>query len=206
MKSLKEATLLMLGLVFMAMGSACKKDQPEEPELPIEVKEVSIDARDYAKWVYFSFEKGDVVEIPADNFAESLNWDIAFHRNDVRLNGGKSGKGKGGAINTGKKELAEVSEAPASGYVVDDTKSIMTKFTLPSPIFEDQPANTEVEWLEVDTSNPPPKYTLFKDVFVIKTADGKYAKIRFPNYLSKMNETMVITMEYVYQPNGSNKF
>jgi len=191
---------LLLSLVLFM--SACK-DSEEEPKPALEVKTVQIDARSYADWVYFSFEKGEVVSVDPAGFSSDLNWDIAFHRNDVRLNCGLSGKGAGGALKTTVKTLADISTAPTSGYAVDAKKSIMTKFTLPVPVFEDQPANTEINWLNVDTSNPPPVYTLFDDVYVIKTAQGKYAKIKFKNYLSDKNETMIITLEYAYQADGS---
>lgn len=193
--------LLFLPIVLCFTG--CEDSSEEEPKPVLEIKSVQIDARSYADWVYFSFDKGEVVTVDPAAFSSDLNWDMAFHRNDVRLNCGLSGKGAGGALKTTAKTLGEISTAPNSGYVVDATKSIMTKFTLPVPVFEDQPASTEINWLNVDTSNPPPVYTLFDDVYVVKTAQGKYTKVKFKNYLSDKNETMVITLEYAYQPDGS---
>src|SRR5690606_18465020 len=149
--------------------AACS-DPDEDPTPALEVKTVQIDARSYADWVYFSFEKGEVVTVAPESFSSDLSWDIAFHRNDVRLNGGLSGQGAGAALKTEAKELSQIALAPTTGYVADGTKSIMTKFTLPVPVFEDQPANTEINWLDVDTSNPPPVYTLFDEVYIIKTA------------------------------------
>ncbi len=200
---MKSTWILLLPAISILAG--CSKDSPEEPAPALEVKTAKIDARSYSDWVYFSFEKGTVVEIDKANFNKSLDWDIAFHRNDVRLNCGSSGPGGGGAIKMQAKSLSEVAAAPSSGYVVDATKSIMVKFTLPVPPFEDQPANTEIEWLNVDTSNPPPAYTLYDNVYVIRTAAGKFAKIKFANYLSDKNETMVISLDYAYQPDGSTR-
>ncbi len=196
--------IFLFPIVLILTG--CSKDDPEEPAPALEVKSVKIDARSYSDWVYFSFEKGTTIEINKENFNKSLDWDIAFHRNDVRLNCGSSGQGAGGAVKTQAKSLSEVSTAPSTGYIVDAVKSIMVKFTLPVPIFEDQPANNEIEWLNVDTSNPPPVYTLYDHVYVVKTAAGKFAKIKFANYLSDKNETMVISLDYVYQPDGSPRF
>lgn len=193
---------LVVSSIFLI---SCNNDDKEE-STPQETKSVQIDARSYADWVYFSFESGTVVEIDPQNFDESLQWDIAFHRNDIRLNCGESGGGLGGAYTTDKVNLSEVTLAPETGYVVDATKTVMTQFVLPSPVFEEQPANLELNWLNIDTSSPPPVYTLLDKVFIIKTASGKYAKIKFTNYLSNMNETMVITMNYVYQSNGSRNF
>ncbi len=200
---MKSKWILLIPILSVLTG--CSKDDPEEPAPALEVKTAKIDARSYSDWVYFSFEKGTVVEVDKANFNKSLDWDIAFHRNDVRLNCGASGQGAGGAVKMQAKSLAEVSTAPASGYVVDATKSIMVKFTLPVPLFEDQPANAGIEWLNVDTSNPPPVYTLYDNVYVIKTAAGKYAKVKFANYLSDKNETMVVSLDYAYQPDGTTR-
>ena len=198
------AAALGLSLVFFTACSS-DDDKPETSET-LEVKSVQIDARSYEDWVYFSFETGTEVTVDPENFSESLAWDIAFHRNDIRLNCGTSGDGLGGAFTTDKTVLSEVFTAPETGYVVDAMKTIMTKFVLPQPIFEEQPANLEVNWLDIDTSSPPPVYTLHNKVFVVKTASGKYAKIKFTNYLGNMNETMIISMSYVYQPDGSRNF
>lgn len=124
----KKVLLVTLGL-SLSFFTACSsgEDKPETTGT-LEVKSVQIDARSYEGWVYFSFESGSEVEIDTENFSESLEWDIAFHRNDVRLNCGESGNGLGGAYTTDKTNLSEVFTAPESGYVVDGMKSIMTKF------------------------------------------------------------------------------
>lgn len=193
------ATIIALLSLFSCSDSS---------ENPVEVsnqaiKTQIIDARDYSKWVYFSFSKGEVVTIENNQFQENMDWDIAFHRNDIRLNGGHSGNGIAGAQTVAVLDLANVTEAPETGYKEDTMKSIMVKFQLPVPLFEEQPANTEIDWLTVDTSTPPPVYTLHNKVFVIKTANGKYAKLKFKSYLSDLNQTMVIKFDYVYQADGS---
>ena len=88
--------LIMSTVLFVACS-----DDDDEPKLPGDVKVVEfINATSYTDWQYFSFEKGGLVEV--SDYANDLSWDIAFHRGDVRLNGGKSGKGQGEAINTNK--------------------------------------------------------------------------------------------------------
>lgn len=191
-------------LVFSLQLISCSNsdDPPAEPEGQ-GVKTQIIDARDYSKWVYFSFEKAEVVNISDGDFQQSMDWDIAFHRNDVRINCGASGSGAGGAQAASSHELALVTEAPESGYIEDALKSIMVKFQLPVPLFEDQPANHAIDWLAIDISNPPPLYTLHNKVFIVKTAAGKYAKLKFKSYLSDLNDTMVIKFDYFYQGDGS---
>ena len=48
----------------------------------------SIDASEYFLWVYFSFSLGEVVNISDPE--SSMDWDIAFSRNNIKTNGGES--------------------------------------------------------------------------------------------------------------------
>ena len=196
---------LFLATIIAVFPFTSCSDSDEAPVEVIQqaVKTQTIDARDYSKWVYFSFSKGEIVNIPNNEYQNNLDWDIAFHRNDVRLNGGLSGNGIAAALTAATTELANVTEAPESGYKEDVMKSILVKFQLPVPLFEEQPANTEIDWMSVDTSSPPPVYTLHNKVFIVKTANGKYAKLKFKSYLSDLNETMVLKFDYVYQADGS---
>ena len=43
------------------------------------------------KYTYFSFSKGDVVELTDAEAESSTEWDIAFKRSEIKLNGGASG-------------------------------------------------------------------------------------------------------------------
>ena len=59
---------------------------------------VTIDASSWDDWVYYSFELEDIVDIV--NPESSLDWDIAFQRNNIRTNGGESYMGQGcGMVN-----------------------------------------------------------------------------------------------------------
>ena len=53
--------------------------------------DIEINASEYNKWIFFSFEIGDTLTI--DNPENSLDWDIAFKRNHIKTNGGLSGAG-----------------------------------------------------------------------------------------------------------------
>lgn len=168
----------------------------------LKLQTVTTNAKEYGKWTYYSIEKGKEVQI--SDFKNSLDWDIAFHRDHVRLNGGKSGKGKGEAIKLNEEDINKVTVAPTEGYVKDTEGFILTKLQFPQPIFTKEPFNKEVKWLDIDTSNPPPVYTMEKDVlFVIKTASGKYAKIKFLDYLGDRGEKIIIKWQYAFQKDGS---
>lgn len=164
-----------------------------------------LDATSYTDWVYFSFEKGAIVEISAPQ--TDLSWDIAFHRGDVRLNGGASGSGKGEAVNTGKTDWNAVTAAPASGYVKDEIGTVTTAFTGTGIETDEQPfSQTLSGWLTIDTSNPPPKYTYHNYVYVVKSAAGNYVKLQIYDYKDAKNNGAYISFRYQYNGDGSTEF
>lgn len=201
MKSVKFALVLM---AFGAMVfTSCKKDK-EEPKVELQVKEAVVDARSFSEWVYFSFSKGEIVAV--SDYKNDLNWDIAFHRWDVRTNGGESGKGQGAAVQMEKTVLAEVLVAPQSGYVADAMASVMVSSAMP-PVYENQGVNSEMaKWMSVNTSQMPPVYTMSENVYVVKTAEGKYVKLKFTDFTNDMGERGVITFQYAFQADGSLEF
>ena len=60
-------------------------------------------------FTYFSFEDQDVVALTDAEAAESSEWDIAFKRNEIRLNGGGSGPSnvRGFDLNSAEEVVAE---------------------------------------------------------------------------------------------------
>ncbi|MDO4692004.1 MAG: HmuY family protein [Porphyromonadaceae bacterium] len=120
---------LFLSLALVATGVfavSCdkKKDEPKKPET---MKEVSIDATDFSKWMYFSFDQGKVIEVA--NPQESLDWDMGFHFTDMCTNGGASGKGQGGVFETKLQNVTDPlgSIPDASAFVVDKKTRIISQ-------------------------------------------------------------------------------
>ena len=99
-------------LMLLTLTMSCKKTRPDDPkpepekEIPtpdpnddktddpkvdpstgIEVKSVTFDVSAYETFVYFSFKEG-IVYISDEQSRELTNWDMAFHRADIRTNGG----------------------------------------------------------------------------------------------------------------------
>jgi hypothetical protein len=167
-------------------------------------KEVTIDASAWDTWTYYSFSQGK--EVVISDFSTSMDWDIGFHRSDVRLNGGASGPGNAGSIDLGIIGFDTLSQAPMSGYIENDSIDIIEVFIMP-PNLVTVPGDTVMpSWIIVDTSNPPPVYTVTNNIFAVKTADGKYAKVWLKSFHNENAESGHVTMEYVYQPDGSNVF
>ena len=155
----------------------------------------TIDATNREMWTYFSFTTGDVVEV--NDPLHSMDWDLGFQRTKVKLNGGVSGPGMGGAIMLEDVEFDQVKEAPEAGYVADSDANFAII------------ARSEAGWYVY--TGPPNHWVLPLEgrVFVIKAADGTFAKIRFIGYY-KDNENKkdsgFVTFEYVHQPDGSRSF
>ena len=61
---------------------------------PLEI--FTIDASSYHDWVYFSFDLGSIVNVSEPD--NSIEWDVAFKRNNIISNGGLSGVGNVCAI------------------------------------------------------------------------------------------------------------
>ncbi|GAD06799.1 hypothetical protein HQ45_01710 [Porphyromonas crevioricanis] len=108
---MSKVRLVLLALAaFMAVAVGCdkKKNEPQEPEREKqgEKKVEYLNATAYGKWVYFSFEQGKVVDVA--NPAESKDWDIAFHREHVQLNGADGFSGKADMAETGEEDFDKV--------------------------------------------------------------------------------------------------
>ena len=168
---------------------------PAEEPVALESMSFTIDATNREAWAYFSFASGDVVEV--EDAANSEAWDIGFQRTQVKLNGGISGPGMGSVVMLTETTFEAVTAAPADGYLADteETLAIVPQSEKGWYIYTGPPAH----WI----------LPLEDRVFVVKAADGTFAKLRFIGYY-KDNENKkdsgFITFEYVHQPDGSGNF
>lgn len=136
-----------------------------------------------------TIEKGTVDE-------SSFTWDIAFHRWDVKTNGGSG-------LETSATEIASLTEIPTEDYIADEEISTImvdnTNMMKGKVGYATGYVNKTLgKWMNVDTSNMPPAYTMSGKVYVLKTSANKYVKIKFTDYTNDANEKGHITLEYVY--------
>ena len=172
-------------------------DTPVPVDEPIgpEALTFTIDATNREGWAYFSFASGDVVEV--EDAANSEAWDLGFQITRVKLNGGISGPGMGSVVMLTETTFEAVTVAPVDGYLADteDTLAIVPQSEKGWYIYTGPPAH----WI----------LPLENRVFVVKAADGTFAKLRFVGYY-KDNENKkdsgFVTFEYVHQPDGSSNF
>lgn len=136
-----------------------------------------------------SLEKGVIDET-------SFTWDIAIHRYDVKTNGGSG-------VETSTTEIDKLTLIPADGYIADaeiDTIMIDNTNMMKGKIgyatgYVNQ---TLSKWMNVDTNNMPPTYTMSGKVYVLKTAAGKYAVIKFTDFTNDSNVKGHITFDYIF--------
>ena len=178
-------------------------EQPKEPEQPEEPAPAGVTkdtvVSNYMgghRWHYYSFAKGELVDMTDEEAAESLEWDIAFDRNYIRTNSGEGCKGKGGALDMNKTEFDDVPNLPTSGYQEDKTATIQNSpmssqiETAINPAF----VCHEVEGTWFYVAGMGGGYEYNNNVFGILCADGTTkAKLIMRSYGSSQ-----IIFEFVY--------
>ena len=184
----------LLVIVVVVAGSFVRPDPltfvptPIAPLPPVErfvVDTVTVDARDGSRWVYFDFDKRSAIDGPL------AGWDLALNRYHVVVNGGAGYPGAGGAIATSA-PWEDVTEAPAAGYATTEGA------------LEDTPATPGLErWY---------RYGFFShllepkdETYVIRTAEGRYAKLRILSYYCPQATPGCVTLLYGHQGDGSRR-
>lgn len=176
-------------------GEADKKIQSETvPAVYVKnilpYRHIMINASSEKDWIFFDFSRGAVVDI---HDSTSLEWDLAFRRGKVITNGGATNSfGSAGAKDLGKIDFVTLAEAPLDSYVQDSSTRTET---------ENKTLN---KWYTYNYITH--KLRAKKNVFAMRTAKGKYAKVQFLSFYCANKETGCIRMRYVFQKNGGNSF
>ena len=180
---------------FMGLFSACDVLEEVYDDPTVEKKEGQyyIDATDYAQWIYINLHTPIptiiISTISLDDLTETgapAEWDIAQHRYDVKTNGAA-------VMMTLYRSIEELEAAglPPEGEWVKDKESEQCITVDMSHMMEGYltyaPGHKNKElgkWVEVDTSNMPPNYTMHDNVMLLHFADGTYAAIQLANFMS----------------------
>lgn len=193
-KKMRNLILIPI-IIFLA---SCSKEEINKRE-PIK-SDITIDVRDYEKWIYFSFEKG-IIATP-ESPEKNLSWDLAFHRWDIKTNGGEAGNGAGGAIMSQLVNLDQVTATPKEPFITDS--KILTYMKTPDMSQGpgqrvEVPANTEIgKWMKVIMSTIPPGYQMSDKVFFVRRANGEIAAIKFSSYMNDKAEKGFVSFDYIY--------
>jgi len=170
------------GLCTLLAGTACGEDleprdgsgEPIEGRSAIEhleeangIRLTRIDATSAEKWVHLDLETGRQV-------GKGDPWDVAFQRMGIITNGGVSGTGGAAAAFLADVDLADVTAAPATGWIEDapdgpdDDEHVDSAFGGSEPWY--------VYDVATHTLTPRP------GVYVVRTVEGNHFKLAFTRY------------------------
>ena len=200
---MKKSILILATFLTIALASCEKTAVVVEPLAAKTAKNiaaspnVSLTGQPIAptgKFTLFSFANGEVSN--ADS--ASTKWDIGFRGTTIMLNGGTSGPGQAGVI--------------IKDGLFDDFKEITETTFLQDakPAFAIT-ASSGKGWYNYNATtniiSPIPG-----KVFLVKTADGKFAKFEVVSYykdapavIEQTTPARYYTIRYIYQPDGSKK-
>jgi hypothetical protein len=189
--------LLTIIILFQA---GCNNDDDDQP---IESLIFEIKATSSSDWKYFSFSKNDTI-IVTDPM-NSNEWDLAFQRYRIKTNGGESGSGMGSAANSylkGQAGFDALMLVPDTTTFVEDD-SIQIAIQQGYAIYVVNPAL--YNWFSIELAAQGTQIVPTDYVFIVKTADGRYAKVWFKSYYSASDISGYVSFQYKYQPDGSKK-
>ncbi len=142
----------------------------------------TVDATGTGAWRFFDFSRGSVVENPGPR-----DWDLAFRRFHIIVNGGPGFSGSGGILRLEETDFEAVRELPEAAYVGTAARR--------------DSVNAAIErWYAYGwtshllTPNP--------EVYAVRTADGRYAKVQLLGYYCPGARPGCPTFRYVYQGAG----
>ncbi len=205
------STVMLLSLALLAT-SCDKKKGIEEKKHEIQTVEF-LDAASYDSWVYFNFEKKALVKkaVIAEDMSQDLSWDIAFHRQDIKINCGVSGKGQGGGFESELTELKDLKSVQPN-FVVDVMGKVLSKFEVNngehSMEYSDSGINPALTggskdgkglgWIDTTHGDRGPKYDINPHIFFVKTANGKTVAIKFTSFKSAELKSGHISFQYLF--------
>lgn len=200
------SALALLGLV------ACgEEDTPESPgeNLPSStlvdttaqgsVYLSSIDGTDQDAWVYVSLAKGGT-QVEVSDAATSTEWDLAFRRSNIKLNGGASGPGMAETVPVSATTLSEIVSIPSEGWMTD---TVLAEDPMDgSPVVNDgidfafarTSALADTGWFSYDPTThvltPAPL------VWVVRGADGATYALRIVDWYDMAGTSAVWSVEW----------
>ena len=185
--------LLLAGAVVFVARSLDRARPPEyapSPVLPAELgtdlvgpRRTTVDATHERDWRFFDFSRGSPVERPGP-----LEWDLAFRRSRILVNGGDGFPGQGGIVDLGERPFEDVAIAPATGYRGTAAGRDSVQPDLDA-------------WYDYGFTSHV--LTARPRVYAIRTADGRYAKLQMVSYYCPGARGGCPTFRWVYQGDGS---
>jgi hypothetical protein len=179
---------LTVALVALTLRREPVEEYAVTPAEPLEAgdtlvgpRRITLDTSDPERWVRFHFSTGGAVPPGGD-------WDIAFRRFNVLVNGGGPFPGSAAVVALEGVPFDRVRTAPVDGWVQAGAG-------------RDSANPAIARWYDYGFVSH--RLTPRPVVYVIRTADGRFAKLRFLSYYCTGAAPGCITFEYVYQGDGT---
>jgi hypothetical protein len=151
------------------------------------------------KYTLFSFKAGAIV---LNTDSATTKWDVGFNGTNIIVNSGTSGPGTAGAQVTSA-IFDEVIEAPADGFRQDNKNTAPATYAVPR--------GSGNGWYSYNQSTNIITPIAGK-VLIIKTSEGKYAKMEILSYYQDAPATPTAnskdryyTFRYLYQPDATTE-
>lgn len=131
---------------------------------------------------------------------EPEHWDLAFHRNNIRTNGGE-------VLETSLKDINQVGTASlyATLPFVADSWNETDVWTVQDRMLEGLIGNQRIKinnelgkWLSVNIPPMPPIFSHADNVFIVRFNDGTCCALRLKSYINEKNVKCCLTIEYKY--------
>lgn len=202
----KLTYLFLISVVLYSCSDNPVIEPPPPPAGPLTIRTVSnvqADTGLTGSFTYYRFRDSSIVT-GADT--ATGNWDIGFRATTIIINGGTQRFGIGGAIVQKNSSFDTVSIAPETGFkrdtlITTDT-SAATQYAIPT--------GSGNGWYTYDFAT---NYIAATPgvVLIIKTGDGKYAKVEIQSYYKDKDPQPMpnptnfryYTFRFAYQPDGS---
>lgn len=159
---------------------------------------IYIDATDYAKWTYINLAEMTIDTSNAKNDVEPAEWDFAIHRYDVKTNNGSAMETDYASIDqiiAGGISLSGVFTPDTFSKVMVDVSDMINN----NIEYVDSYINPVLsKWLDVNTDQMPPIYTLSNKIYVLQLSNGQLAALQFTNYMSPTSAKGFVTIKYVF--------
>lgn len=170
---------------------------------------IEINAKAKDSWRLVDFSSGETHVIHEEDMKKNgfkdINWDLGFSRTKIISNSGVTNPlSKAGVINLGPIDFDALDKAPQNGYVKDD-------LSLGSLINKEFSGwyNYRTRTHNIESKN---------NVYVIKTADNRFMKMRILNYycgkqdqdcrtiMCSRQQAACLTVEYLFAKDGTRQF
>lgn len=201
MKNIKNLFFSALFIIIAACSEDDKttNNNPANLNRLVTIYDLPADTGKKGIFTLFSLKDSAIV-LNSDSI--STKWDIGFAGTTIITNSGVRGPGNGGAIILKGVDFTEVRVAPDSGYRIEKSLSDLAI-----------PTGSGNGWYIYDP-NTHIVSAIPGVVIIIRTADGKYAKMQIISYWKGnpsnidpyQHKERFYTFRYVYQPNGSKNF